>query len=125
MLIAPRMIRFLLVGGSTAAAQLSLTWLFVDVILMHVLVGSTVAAALAAAYNYTLHYHWTFSAEAPHGWTLFKYLLVCLGALLVNGVVMYLGVTVYGAYYLAVQIVAGVSVVIWSFCLSSFWVFAE
>ena len=125
MLIRPRMIRFLLVGGSTAAAQLSLTWLFVDVILMHVLVGSTVAAAIAAAYNYTLHYHWTFSTEAPHGWTLVKYLLVSLGALLVNGVVMYVGVTVYGAYYLAVQIVAGVSVVIWSFCLSSFWVFAE
>jgi putative flippase GtrA len=120
-----RLIRFILVGGSSAVLALGLTWFFVDRLHLQVILGSTIAVSLTALYNYCLHYYWTFSSDAPHGWVLVKYLLMCLGALIVNGLVMNIGVMELQIHYLIVQLLASVAVVVWSFSISSLWVFAE
>lgn len=120
---APKLLRFILVGGSTAAVLLGLTWLFVDGLHLHVTLGSSFALILSGIYNYTLHYYWTFSSDVPHGWVLVKYLLMCMGALIINGLVMHFGVKILPIHYLVVQFLANVLVAAWSFCASSFWVF--
>lgn len=120
---APRLIRFVLVGGSSTVLAISLTWLFVDGLHLYVTLGSTIALTLTALFNYSLHYYWTFTSDAPHGWVLIKYLLMCLGALVVNALVMHFGVMLFSVHYLYVQLVANVAVTLWSFSISSLWVF--
>ena len=125
MVEAPKLVRFIFVGASSAAVLLGLTWLFVDGLHLQVILGSSIAVILTGLYNYSMHYYWTFSSDTPHGWVLIKYFLMCLGALLVNGLVMHLGVKMLPVHYLIVQFLAGGAVAAWSFSVSSLWVFSE
>jgi putative flippase GtrA len=125
MVEAPRLIRFILVGGTSAVALLGLTWLFIDGMHLQVILGSSIALVLTGLYNYCLQYYWTFSSDAPHGWVLVKYLMMCVGVLIINAMVMHFGVTVLTVHYLVVQLLANVAVAVWSFSVSSLWVFAR
>ena len=121
----PKLVRFILVGGSTSIVCLVLIWLMVDGLHLHVVLGSTIAVILASLYNYCLHYYWTFSSDTSHGFVLIKYSLMCLGGLVINGLVMYFGVTVLSVHYLMVQLLASVMLVLWSFTISFLWVFSS
>ena len=120
-----RLARFVFVGGSSGLLALCLTWLFVDGLQLQVIFGSSIAVSLAGMYNYFMHYYWTFSSDTPHGWVLIKYLLMCLGALVINGLIMHLGLKILPVHYLIVQFLAGGAIVAWSFSVSSLWVFSE
>jgi putative flippase GtrA len=98
--------------------------LMVDGLHLHIVLGSTIAVILASVYNYCLHYYWTFSSDTPHGFVLIRYLVMCLCALIINGLVMHFGVKVLPVHYLVVQFLASVVLVLWSFIISFFWVFS-
>jgi putative flippase GtrA len=117
------LLRFLFVGGSTAAIFLGLTFILVEGQFMHAALASTIACVAAVCYNYFLHYHWTFASDAPHGTVLMKYCLMCAGGVILNGLVMYFGVALGLMHYMLVQVIAGVVLVFWSFTISSIWVF--
>lgn len=125
MVDAPRFIRHLLVGGTSAVLLLGLTWLFVDGLKLQVVLGSSFAVILTGLYNYSMQYHWTFSSDAPHGGVLVKYLLMCVGILIINGLVMHFGVKVLLLHYLVVQFLANVAMTLWSFSIGSLWVFRQ
>ena len=110
-------------GGSTAALYLGLTYVLVEVFALQVTLASTLGCAIAVCYNYFLHYHWTFVSDAPHGIVLVKYLLMCTGGVVVNGLVMHFGMELASAHYMVVQLVAAVALVCWSLSLSTLWVF--
>ncbi|MFK7977385.1 MAG: GtrA family protein [Halioglobus sp.] len=119
----PLLMRFGFVGGSTAALCLGLTFGLVEGADVNPTWASTFALFVAVCYNYILHYHWTFSTDAPHGKVLVKYMTMCAGGLALNATVMELGVSIGDLHYMAVQIMAAILVVVWSICISSIWVF--
>ena len=116
-------LRFLLVGGSTALLYLGLTYALVEVAGQHATLASTIALAVAICYNYLLHYHWTFATDAPHGRVLVRYLFMCAGALMVNGVIMHYGTSELSVHYMFVQLLAAVGVTTWSISLGALWVY--
>lgn len=120
-----RLTRFILVGGSTTVVFLCLTWLFVDGLQLQVLAGSTIALILTGLYNYCSHYYWTFSSDTPHSSVFTKYLVMAAGAFTINGLIMHFGVMMMPVHYLVVQFLANVALVIWSFTISSLWVFGR
>ena len=115
--------RFLLVGGSTAASYLGITYGLVEAFALNVTLASTVGCVFAVCYNYLLHYHWTFVSEAPHSIAMIRYLVMCAGGIAVNGLVMHFGTVLTSAHYMVVQLFAAVALVCWSLTLSSLWVF--
>ncbi|CAA0106091.1 Uncharacterised protein [Halioglobus japonicus] len=119
-----KLIRHAFVGGSSALLLIILTWLLVDGLHLEVILGSSIAVVLTGLYNYSMQYHWTFSTDAPHQSVLVRYLLMCVGILVINTLVMYLGVKTFEFHYLIVQFMANVTMTAWSFCLGSIWVFA-
>jgi len=118
-----RLKRFVLVGGSTGVLYFGLTYGLVERFAIDTTIASTFALLLAVCYNYVLHYHWTFSPKAPHGIVLLKYLAMCVGAILLNAIVMELGVSNASLHYLLAQIIATVMVILWTLSISSIWVF--
>jgi putative flippase GtrA len=118
-----RLVRFALVGVTTAAIFYGLAWLVFNYTGSGAMISSSIACIAALVFNYHAHYHWTFSAEAPHGAVLARYLvMVSLGTVL-NGAIMHWGVDVRGGNFFLVQSVAAAGVVAWNLCLSSLWVF--
>lgn len=120
---AGKFARFVFVGVSSSLVFVGLTWLFVDGLHLHVTLGSTIAFVLTSLYNYTLHYYWTFTSNTPHGWVLVKYLIMLAGAAVVNALTMHFGVMFLPIHYLLIQVLSNLAVTLWSFCLSSLWVF--
>jgi putative flippase GtrA len=116
-------VRFLLVGGSTALLFLSIMFGLIEAAGLHTTVASTIACMAAICYNYLLHYHWTFGSDAPHGRVLVRYLVTCVGAVVLNGLIMHFGLELFTLHYLYVQLLAGVAMVLWTFSVSSVWVF--
>lgn len=117
------LLRFLLVGGSTALLFLGLTFVLVEGPALNATLASTIACVTAICYNYVLHYHWTFVSDAPHGSVLVRYLVMCAGGILLNGLVMYFGLVAMSIHYMVMQVIAAVALASWSLCVSSLWVF--
>ena len=122
---ASKIIRFILVGVTSAAALLGLTWIFVDGLQLQVLLGSSIAVVLTGLYNYSMQYYWTFTSNAPHGGVLVRYLFLAAGVLIINGLVMHFGLEALDIHYLIVQFVATVAMAAWSFTVGSLWVFTR
>lgn len=119
------LIRFALVGGSTALIYLGLTFLLVETLALNATGASTIALVTAALYNYLLHYQWTFATDAPHGRVLFRYLVMCTGVLILNALVMHFGVSFTNTHYMLIQLVAAGVVICWNLVVSSLWVFRK
>ena len=117
------MFRYLLVGGSTAFLYFGVTVGFVEGAAMNATLASTIACIAAVCYNYLLHYHWTFSTEAPHGKVIVRYVMMYVGAIIVNGLLMHLGTSILSLHYFYSQMLAAAGVGAWSLGLSAIWVY--
>ena len=117
--------RYGLVGGSTGILYLVFVFVLVDVLNIHVTLASTLVCIAAAAYNYLMHYHWTFASDAPHGMVMVRYLAMIAGVVLINAIIMHFGTMFSNIHYLIIQLVASFTVVCWSLSVSSLWVFRQ
>jgi len=85
--------------------------------------ASSVGFVAAVIFNYLMHYSWTFGEPAPHGRTLWRYLVMIGCGFLINGGLMYAGVNWTGLHYLLLQTLVFVVVIAWNMAVSSLWVF--
>ena len=90
---------------------------------LHATTASSVGFVIAVMFNYFMHYNWTFGEPAPHGRTLWRYLVMVSCGFLLNGSVMFAGEHWDSLHYLLVQALALVAVVLWNFVVSNTWVF--
>jgi putative flippase GtrA len=120
-----RLARFASVGLATAAIYYGLAWVLFSCLIPSALLAGGVACASALAFNYHAHYHWTFSADAPHGVVFTRYLAMVAVSTLLNAAIMYWGVDVQAWNFLLVQTLAAGAMICWSLCASNFWVFRD
>ena len=117
------LIRYAAVGGSTAALFFGSTLVLVNIFALNVILGSTISCIIAICYNYLMHFHWTFKAEAPHGLVLVKYLIMCVVGILLNGLVMQFGQQFAELHLLVLQFIGGLVLLGWNLLASYFWVY--
>jgi putative flippase GtrA len=115
--------RFGVVGVLTAMVHYGLLFLGVELVQLSATVASSIGFVVAVVFNYFMHYNWTFGEPAPHGRTLWRYLVMISCGFLLNGAVMFAGVHWSALHYLLVQALALVTVVLWNFVVSNIWVF--
>ncbi|MFK8047455.1 MAG: GtrA family protein [Halioglobus sp.] len=118
-----QLIRYCVVGLLTAALQGSLLFVGVELIDGDPIVVSSVSFLIVVMFNYLMHYSWTFDADGSHKQTLSRYLFMIFCGFLINGVIMYVGVTQFTINYLLVQVVAFSAVITWNFIVARLWVF--
>ena len=116
-------LRFGVVGVLTAVLHYGLLYAGVEAVGLHATTASSVGFVIAVMFNYFMHYNWTFGEPAPHGRTLWRYLVMVSCGFLLNGSVMFAGDPWGSLHYLLVQALALVVVVLWNFVVSNTWVF--
>ncbi|MFT4822476.1 MAG: putative flippase GtrA [Halioglobus sp.] len=119
----PKLVRFCVVGVLTALLQSTLLYAGVELAGGDSTIVSSLAFTIVVIFNYLMHYSWTFSDPAPHTQTLSRYLFMILFGFLINGSIMYVGVTQFDINYLLVQAVAFFAVIAWNFSIALLWVF--
>jgi putative flippase GtrA len=117
--------RFILVGGGTAALYFGIFYLLVYSAIVHTTIAGLLACLIAIIFNYVLHYSWTFASNAPHGKVLYRYLAMQLGSLCLNGLIIHYGIKWLPVHFLIVQCLAAVATIFWNLCLSSLWVYRQ
>lgn len=120
-----RLFRFGIVGATTAALYYALLYAGVEFIGLDAVLSSSVAYVVVIVANYLMHYCWTFAVSSPHTTALKRYLVMTGCGFFLNGLIMYVGVSVLRLNYLLIQAVSMGVVILWNFCLSSLWVFRD
>ena len=116
-------IRFSVVGVCTAILYYVLLFFGVESLGLDATFASSFAYVIVIGFNYLMHHSWTFSQSAPHTNTLSRYLLMVFCGFMINGLVMYVGVSHAGLNYLLVQALAISIVILWNFSVALLWVF--
>ena len=116
-------LRFGVVGVLTAVIHYGLLYLGVEVSKLPPTLASSIGFIISVAFNYYMHYHWTFGEPAPHGRTFWRYLVMVSCGFLLNGAIMFCGGMIGSLHYLIVQAIALIAVVLWNFVVSNIWVF--
>ncbi len=112
-----RIVKYLISGGSAAAVDLGLLYVFVSMFHMGHIVASALAFICAFGVSFSLQKFWTFnnrSVENIHG-QMGMYFVVAIFNLALNTFLMYLFVDFGHLHYLVAQILAAGLIAIESF----------
>ncbi len=120
---ATTLLRFASVGVATAALYYALLACGVEIFRLHAVIASCIAYLAAVAVNYLLHFHWTYKTSDEHRTVAARYTAMILTGFVLNGTLMWLGVTVLSINYLISQAAAMLAVICLNLVLSSQWVF--
>ena len=116
-------LRFGVVGVLTALIHYGLLYGGVELAGLAPTLASSIGFMVAVIFNYFMHYNWTFGEPAPHGRTLWRYLVMISCGFAINAAVMFTGEHLGSLHYLLVQALALIAVVLWNFVVSNTWVF--
>jgi putative flippase GtrA len=95
----------------------------VELLGLGVTLASSIGFVVCVIFNYSMHYSWTFGEPAPHGRTLWRYLVMITCGFFINAGLMQAGVKWSGLHYLVMQTLVFVAVILWNMAVSSLWVF--
>jgi len=128
--LALQLRRFVVVGAVTAAIQMVLLWLFVDVADLYYLVGAVVSIEITIVLSYVLNNAWTFRATQNTGtaeylYGLFKTNVVRGTAIPIQIAVLYLLVEWGSIFYLAANAVAILVSGIYRYVLDAKWTWGQ
>ena len=123
MRLAETVFRFAVVGIVTAVLYYCLLLVGVELLSLSPALASSICYLIVVAFNYLMHYSWTFVESAPHGTALRRYLVMIACGFVINAAVMYCGTRWLVLHYLLTQSMALVAVVSWNFVMSNVWVF--
>lgn len=117
-------ITFALVGAIGTAGHYLTLILLVELLNKTAAIATTAGFIVGAIINYILNYRITFNSNKPHHQTLAKFLLIAAIGAVINSSLMYLGTNILQYYYLLVQVIATLIVLLWNFIINKIWVFS-
>ncbi len=120
-----KVFRFGVVGVCTAVLYYGLLYAFVELLGMNATLSSSVVYLIVIVFNYLMHYSWTFTVSAAHNTALKRYLFMTACGFLINGLIMYAGVSHLGMNYFLVQTASMALIILWNFTVSMLWVFRD
>ena len=119
------MFSFASVGAAWTAAHYVLLIVLVEQVGIDAVWASTGSFIVGAAVNYVLNYRFTFRSKQPHRETAYKFFVIAMIGMLLNGAIMHVAINYLNWHYLLSQIVATGLVFIWNFFANRHWTFRE
>jgi putative flippase GtrA len=116
--------RFLLVGGTASIIYFGISWLLAVEGGATAVVATSFAFIAAVAWNYVMHYHWTFKSERAHSIAGMRFCVMSAVGFLLNWVVISAGSELLPDSRFFVKVVAVGAVVLSNLIISTLWVFA-
>lgn len=124
---AAKILRYLFSGGTAAATDLGLLYVFTDVFGMWYLLSSVIAFIFAFMVSFTLQKFFTFQDHGVDGVRsqALAYLGVTSTNLALNTGLIYLFVQYTGLHYLSAQVITSIFIAIESFVVYSMFIFKD
>ena len=118
-------VKSIFVGCVSATTDLSLIFIFTDLLHWHYWISANVAFFIAVLVNFSLQKFWTFgnSESKGTGFQAFKFSLNALLNLVVNSILIYVLVSVFGIWYLLAQAMITLMLFLFNFAIYRFYIF--
>lgn len=116
--------RFLLVGGFAAGLQYLILVLLAEFTGMPPVYASSIGFVLSAFANYALNHRYTFRSDVAHTVGALRFAVTATSGLAINAIVLALTTSVLGWHYLAGQVAATATVLVWNFLVHRNWTYA-
>ncbi len=117
--------KYVIVGVSSVAIDISLLVIFVDIISINPTVVVVLNQAFVLGFNFTLNKKWSFGSAGKTHHELVRYLILAAWNYLFSVGAMYVGNEQWGIHHLIVRIASIACMVLWNFALFRFWVYRE
>ena len=124
-LLEHRVFRYLVSGGTGAFIHFSILTALVALFGVDPVVSTTIGFIIGSMVNYTLQYHWTFSADGPHHVMLTRYAMVTTATMILNGQLFWLLTSKLGMHYLLAQLIVTGIIVVVNFLINKHYTFAS
>lgn len=118
-------VRFASAGATGTLCQYVVLFIFVQAVGGNPVIGSLLGALAGAAVNYVLAYSFVFRSTKKHTETIYKFLIIAGGSLLLNTALMYMLTQVLHVNYLLAQMLTSGLLLLYSFGANSVWTFKE
>ena len=123
-LLAKQVVRFILVGGTSAVLEFSLLVVLVEVLKMGYLPGNILAFSLTNIITYLLSRYFVFSpTDRKKGHEVILFIVFLSGGLLINQSVLWSVVEFVGIDYRISKVVAILVTIFWNFFTRKYIVF--
>jgi putative flippase GtrA len=117
-------VRYLVIGGASAALDAGLLWLLHGVWDVALPVATFVAVATAFFFNFALNRMWSFGSTSPVGTQFAKYLALGVLNWLAN-VAGVTGLAALGMHYLVAKVLVVAVVTVLNYVVYKAWVFRD
>jgi putative flippase GtrA len=117
-------LRFGTIGVGATTVHFTVLLILVEALDVGAIAASSAAFCVAAGFSYLLNRTWTFGSSRAHRAAVPRFFMVAVFGLLLNATVMYVGVHVLQAWYIAAQLVSAVVVPVSNFTLNKLWTFS-
>jgi putative flippase GtrA len=117
--------RFVLVGGTACALYFAISWLLVSAFGIGQVIATSIAFAIVIAWNYLLHYHWTFRSARAHSIAGLRFGVMSAVGFLLNWSAVSVGLKFLPKSPFLVKMAAVGLVVLFNLVMSSLWVFGD
>jgi putative flippase GtrA len=117
------LLRFGITGSLATITHAAVLSGLVELLAVPAVVASLPAFGAALLLSYGLNYHWTFRALGEHRVIFPRFTLVAVSGLLLNVLITFLVVNVFGFWYGYALAAVIFSVPLLTYLLSNYWVF--
>ena len=112
-----QLVRYLITGFSSAAIELSLLYIFRDIVKLSVIGANSIALTIVFWFNFLMNRHWSFKSKSSLKRQLMMYAVLFVFNLGASDLIMYVLVMLLGIQYLLAKVIAIGAVVTWNFIL--------
>ena len=112
-----QLVRYLVIGFSTAAIEFTLLFVFKDIVGLTVIWANSVALSIVFWFNFLLNKFWSFKSKSGIRKQLVMYAILFFINLGASDLIMYLLVTILHFMYLVAKVFAMGAIVCWNFFL--------
>lgn len=112
-----QLVRYLVTGFSSAAIELSLLYVFRDVVELSVIEANSIALTIVFWFNFLMNRLWSFKSKSSLKKQLLMYAALFVFNLGASDLIMHVLVTLLGIQYLLAKVFAIGAVVSWNFIL--------
>lgn len=113
--IINQLIKFGIVGAICFVIDYLVLFVFTDIFDIYYLISSIISFAVSTIFNYILSVKWVFDTKDNNKNKLIQFIVFSIMGLILNQIIMYLGTSIIGIYYLITKVISTLIVMIFNF----------
>ncbi len=118
-------VKYCIAGGTAAVVDFSILYTLTEFLGVFYLYSATISFILSALTSYSINRKWTFRSQGKKRKQIPIFFFIAIIGLLLNNTIIYIGVEVFGLWYIWAKVIATGFVLVWNFFGNKYFTFND